>query len=290
MRPARLLPVLLLLVYTTLPAEQPATRADDASTSAGLPLLGTAPDKSRDCFAGAYYRKAVTSVDRWDGIEGVITLPEPRFDPARFDEARARFLDNPSVYMGGRCGEQEIDCGLTWAPIRLEDGTTTKEGRAFRPFWRNAKWFNGPLDPEYYFHPGDRVRMRCQVIAPGKLEMELRALSRNPDKPGIQYPGAVFTIVFDAPGFSPGTLQEFKRVNAIDQVANEGKPVQPTETVINGAAWADVILFSAGARIPFTAARYTDMRCPTPENVQVEPDPADPSGERITIRGGASPR
>ena len=43
------------------------------------------PPQSGQCFPGAWYRKYVSSVDDWRGIEGVVTLGEFIPDEARFN-------------------------------------------------------------------------------------------------------------------------------------------------------------------------------------------------------------
>lgn len=81
------------------------------------------PSSYSPCFAGAYYRKAVSSNDVWTGIEGTVVLPTITFDPNRVNPAKPKqFLDNPSVYMGGRMGGQETDIGMTWEVIKDAQG------------------------------------------------------------------------------------------------------------------------------------------------------------------------
>ncbi|MEO8377399.1 MAG: hypothetical protein ABI579_06985, partial [Candidatus Sumerlaeota bacterium] len=242
------------------------------------------PDASRACFAGAYYRKAVSSMDHWDGIEGEVTLPEIEFDPDRWDGARGKYLDNPSIYMGGRAGPQEIDCGLTWSPTKDEFGIISTEGRAFRPFWRNETWHNAALNPDLYFYPGDKVKMRCAVTSSGKMELVVTLVSRKTSGVPAITP-LPFRVEFDAASFGPDKIQEFKRVDAIDQVGNEGKPAVATDTRVVSAKWEKVILLRNGQKLPFNASRFTDMRCPTPSTIAVAPIPNDESGETITIDG-----
>lgn len=243
-----------------------------------------APEQHIDCFRGAYYRKAVSSKDKWSGIVGTVRLPQPRFDESRTNPKTGRYLDNPSVYMGGNANEQEIDCGLTWEVIREPDGSVSKQGKAFRSFWRTDKWNSGPARPEFYYYPGDVVRMTCMTSETGKLSLSIEPLERSTTSSTSL---TSFSVTFDAREFGPGIVQEFKRVNAIDQSGNEGKPVKPTKTVVEGAKWSDVQLIRDNERRPFTGQRYTDMRCPSTENVSVEPNPEDPTGETITIRGNA---
>jgi len=272
------------------------------------------PPESIPCFPGAYYRKAVSSMDHWTGIEGVVTLPTPELDPTR-RKPTGRFLDNPSIYMGGRCGDQEIDAGLTWEIIREADGSISAVGKAFRPFWRNHGWNSAPARPEYYYYPGDTVRMRCAVAGPGKLRIEVelvsRAVGKSADEPAsgsLHTPPraatvasatpattatvtatadtGIFSADFDAPGFGPNAFQQFKRVNAIDQSGNEGKPVAPTRASVEGAVWSEVWLLRGDERLPMIPSRYTDMRCPDPSHVIVKPAGAPgSSGEEISIHG-----
>ncbi|MBX7244958.1 MAG: hypothetical protein K1X53_05640 [Candidatus Sumerlaeaceae bacterium] len=261
------------------------------------PTVPAAPDPSKPCFPGAYYRKAVSSTDRWEGIEGIITLPEVEFDRTRLRPG-GRPMDNPSIYMGGRCDGQEIDAGLSWEVIRDTDGRVTTEGKAFRPFWRNEKWGSAPAEPQYYFHPGDTVKMSIRNTAKGKLAMEILLLARagTPAETATTatrtYPGSAadplssFTIVFDAAKFEPGKPQEFKRVNAIDQWKNEGKEVQPTQTKVLGAIWHEVWLVWDHEKLPFSPDRLTDMRCPNPGSFLVEPaNELGHGGEKISIFG-----
>ncbi|MCC6546461.1 hypothetical protein IT570_04770 [Candidatus Sumerlaeota bacterium] len=265
---------------TPKPMSTPVQAESPTPTIAEVP-----PDPSLPCFAGAYYRKAVSSTDLWDGIEGEITLPEIEFDPARWDDVRKRYLDNPSVYMGGRSGTQEIDCGLTWSPVKDEQGQVSTEGRAFRPFWRNETWNMAPLDPNLYFHPGDKLRMRCEMTGAGKMAMVLTLVSRKSGGVPTVAP-APFRVEFDAVSFGPNTMQQFKRVNAIDQVKNEGKPAAATNTRVVGARWENVFLIRNGQKLPFNRARFTDMRCPVPEKVEAEALQGDGTAETITIDGG----
>ena len=94
------------------------------------------------------------------------------------------------------------------------------------------------------------------------------------------------TVAFDAPSFGPDALQEFKRVNAIDQSGREGKGVAETSASVTGARWEQVWLLRKEGRVPFTARRFTDMRCPAAAHFVVEQGPhLDDGGEAISIFG-----
>src|SRR5690606_715630 len=68
-----------------------------------------------------------------------------------------------------------------------------------------------------------------------------------------------FTTVFDASSFRKGGLQQYKRVNGLDQSGNEGNPVQPTNTRIADSTWQEVWLLRDHKRVPMTPERFTDM-------------------------------
>lgn len=276
----------------------PATAPAEVSPKASIP-----------CFPGAYYRKAVSAIDVWTGYEGVVTLPE--FEPDRERKRKGRpgqFMDNPSVYVGGwagpvddkgeKAGEgREVDAGLSWEVVREPTGMVSRERKAFRPFWRTGEWRSARAIPEWYFYPGDTVRLRIETVAEHKLRLTIELVSRgekgnaamrgyNATRPATD-PTLVdkvvpLTVDFDADHFAPGKPAEFKRVNAIDQVGREGQGVEPTNAAVTGAVWADELLFRGDARLPFTPARFTDMRCPDPAHVVVE---RKDGKEHITIRG-----
>ncbi len=282
-----------------------------AATAAETPEAK--PAESAPCFPGAYYRKAASSFDHWTGIEAVVQLPEPSYDMSRV-KANGRPLDNASIYLGGRAGDQEIDCGVNWEIVKEADGSVSKIGKAFRPFWRNEKWYSGPAKPEYYFYPGDVIRMKVENTQDGKLLMRIDLLARAKDADKLPEPAdsadettpivatkpaagagdeafttkpvdsiSSFTTVFDASEFRLEGLKQFKRVNGMDQSGNEGKPVQPTKTRITDAKWREVWLLRGQKRVPMTPERFTDMRCPDPKHIEVSP--AGISGEAVSLIG-----
>lgn len=233
------------------------------------------PASGYPCFLGAYYRKAVSSFDYWTGIEGVVTLPNLIIDPARNGPDGPR--DGASIYMGGQARGQEIDAGLSW----------DHQLGGWRPFWRNQTWHNAPGIPDkFIWYPGETVRMSVVVAGPGKLRLTVMSVPPGDGKgAGSEFPGERtgsqkgFTVVFDAWGFGPGIVQQFKRVNAIDQAGNEGRPVQPTAARVTAAVWSEVWLWRGDVKVPFTAERFTDMRCPAPEHFVVRTAGAAEGGD-----------
>jgi hypothetical protein len=98
-----------------------------------------------------------------------------------------------------------------------------------------------------------------------------------------------FQTDFDAEGFAPNIARQFKRVNAIDQRYNEGKPVQPTRAEIVGAEWLQTALLrgeGAGAKqIPMDKTRFTDMRCANESHIVVNTLDSAKGAEKIDIFG-----
>lgn len=241
------------------------------------------PAASIPCFAGAYYRKAVTSFDTWTGIAGIVKLGTPKVDEARLDPTKKTPLDNFSIYLGGNAGGvYEVDAGLTWAYTADASGKLKERRDAWRPFWRTKVWNNPPQNtPEFTWYPGDTVQIAVYLIAPKKLRLIVADAGGQPKK--------MFQVDFDAEGFAPNVARQFKRVNAIDQFNNEGKPVQATKAQVTGAEWLQTILLrgagSEAKQIPMDKTRFTDMRCSDESHIVVGTTDAAKGAEKIDIYG-----
>jgi hypothetical protein len=252
---------------------------DILSTKARDPNKEVPPAAMIECFPGAYYRKAVTSFDAWTGIAGMVKLGTPKVDENRLDDTTKQPLDNFSVYMGGNAGGNfEVDAGLSWEFTMDENGKKSERRNAFRPFWRTKIWNAAPAQKEYYFYPGETVQMAIFIVGPKKLRL---VISNGKDKN--------FQTDFEAEGFAPNVSRQFKRVNAIDQVRNEGKPVQKTAAQVTGAEWLQTVLLrGAGAdtkQIPMDKTRFTDMRCSDEKHIIVNTTDAAKGAEKIDIFG-----
>ncbi|MBC7847079.1 MAG: hypothetical protein H7Y10_11355 [Flavobacterium sp.] len=221
------------------------------------------PPSSSNCFAGAYYRKAVTSKDYWLGIGGTVVLPTLIYDLTRENPNKpGTYLDNASIYLGGNSDGQETDIGMTWEVIREADGSVSKERKAFRPFMRRtgyksgqaALYKNAPATNNYYWYPGETISMSIELVEEKKLKFI------------VEGAGKKYEEIFEVDGYKKGFTANYKRVNAIDQVSNEGKPVQPTTAKVTGAKWLEVYLFrsinSQVVKAPMHSKRFTDMQCP----------------------------
>lgn len=236
-----------------------------------------APLTSAPCFPGAFYRKAVSSFDSWTGIGGLVKLGTPKVDESRIGP-NGQPLDNFSVYMGGNAGGKfEVDAGLTWEFTVDENGKRSERRNAFRPFWRTKTWNSAPAKKEFYFYPGETVQIAVLVAGVGRLRL---IVTDGKSK--------TFQTDFEAEGFVAGAPRQFKRVNAIDQVGNEGKPAQPTKAEITGAEWLQTVLIrgegAAAQQLPMISARMTDMRC-SADNLVLTTTNAAAGGEKIDIFG-----
>jgi hypothetical protein len=242
------------------------------------------PPANSNCFAGAYYRKAVSSKDYWLGIGGTVVLPTLTYDLTRENPNKmGTYLDNASIYLGGTSDDQETDIGMTWEVIREADGSVSKERKAFRPFMRRtshksgqaAVYQNAPATSNYYWYPGETISMSIQVIEPKKIKFI------------VEGAGKKYEEIFEADGYQKEIMANYKRVNAIDQVSNEGKPVQTTTAKVTGAKWFEVYLFrSANSQIvkaPMHSKRFTDMQCPAKSYFTLST--SGESGESIDIYG-----
>lgn len=246
------------------------------------------PVSQSPCFQGAYYRKAVSSKDTWLGIKGEVTLPTLNFDPDRMNPAKPKqYLDVSSIYMGGNMDGQETDIGLAWEIIRDENGNVSQERLAFRPFLRRTShksgqqsvYINAPAVKDYYWYPGDKVFMSVEVVQNGQLKFI------------VEGAGKKYETLFDCAGYTLQGTGDFKRVNAIDQVGNEGKAAQPTKTSVVNAKWSytSLIRMQDGKKIevPMHNGRFTSMICPDAKYFKVLQSDEDKKigAESISIYG-----
>lgn len=243
-------------------------------------------------------------------------------------DPNARNLDNPSIYMGGKAAlESDVGLSLKNALFKNSSGTEAVSigSFAFRPFWRyitsygydvgtydreqgrfyavtcngsgstkncSANW--DYQDTQYYYLPGDRVRMIVYSPKPGylQLQIELIEVSTMPYSVGVRTfngwraPESFISPVFASSG--QGDMKsEFKRVNAIDQVANEGKPAIPTTTTVSNAIWHNAYLFrkidGVTYRVTMNNSRVGIMNCPLATQITATGIDAITGGETVDI-------
>ena len=251
------------------------------------------PVASINCFAGAYYRKAVSSKDKWCGIIAKVVLPQVYVDPDRPNPAKPGqfFLDNFSIYLGGNANGQETDIGLTWEVIRLPNGNLSNSSVAFRPFWRTTTheghgiaWANADAqNTDYHYYPGDTLILSLVLKENKIVQFDVIGQGRIAHKH--------FTVDIECRGFTIPGNAEYKRVNAIDQSGNEGKPVLPTKARTEGTEWLETSLLrfegNGVISVPMHSGRFTDMRCPNVNHIQVTASDEDKKigAEKINILG-----
>lgn len=214
-------------------------------------------------------------------------------------------LDNPSIYMGGNA-TTESDVGLSFSKTLMEDGSISKGSYAFRPFWRyittedqidaggydisnqryhsvaatqTGSYYNCIASyyygfTEYYYLPGDVLRMIIYIPEENVMQLQIEVLkvSNNPDSIAIREannwaePADFKSPYFSSPGHGTNIKTEYKRVNAIDQVANEGSSEISTTTTVTGAVWQEVYLYryinNELRSVPFTETRRAVLNNP----------------------------
>jgi hypothetical protein len=250
------------------------------------------PDASKPCFQGAYYRKVVSSVDKWRGIYVKVVLPHITCDPDRYrPDYPLRCMDNPSIYIGGRSDNRETDVGVLWEIIRDANGNVTPDRRNFRPFWRTPAsdnspggWFNADAqNTDYHYDSGDTISMSVLVVRDGIILFKVEGHGRIAHKK--------FSVEIPCSWYAPRTPAEYKRVNAIDQYNNEGKPASPTKAKVEGLEWLETSLYRLQGTeiitVPMHSRRYTDMRCPDVKHFTITASEEDLKigAEKVDIYG-----
>ena len=250
-------------------------------------IVGETSPGTLQQFNGAIYRKAVSSRDYWLGIEVVVTLPEfipdeTRFGPSPYSPISNRYLDNASVYLGGN-SYSESDVGLSFSIGAYPNGQSVNysESIAYRPFWRwidgtnnyaNSNW----RDTHFYYYPGDKVRMSVYVVREHYLQLRIELLEettipkyvarRQSYNLGPDYPKVFTSSEFKSSGHGVAK-GEFKRVVAIDQVGNEGKPAQNTNAKSLNTIFHEVYLYrkinNTLYKVPMIDSRYASINAPS---------------------------
>ena len=280
------------------------------------------PKDKQGCFAGAWYRKVMSSKDHWLGIEGLIQLGEFIPDEARFNlDGFGRYMDNPSVYMGGN-SLKESDAGLGMNISYLDDDfskelTMSSPKICFRPFWRyiyneaedtfgnvrrrevNSWNISEPKSVMYYYFPGDILRMKIYSPMPNYLQLRIEVVKPTTNPKYVQIrekyhlkdnrPSDFYSPIFHSEGH--GLLKaDFKRVNSIDQYGNEGFVAKPTNAEVSEATWFETFLYRKVdhkiVKVPFNTERQVSLICPNEKAIKVTPVDPSMGAEKIQIHPG----
>ena len=321
--------------------DEPGKQTSGSSTlsaedvKAGFPvytgtLSGEVKPASPAVFDGAWYRKAVSSKSSWIGIEATVTLPSftirrysGSYDASLDADPNAKNLDNPSVYLGGKCTyESDIGLSLSRALIKTGSGTAVSTGNVcFRPFWRyitNEEQDAGGYDKhggeyavtangsncignyhykytEYYYLPGDTLRIMVFSPEENKLQFAIQVISVSTlpssvalrEQNGWNQPADFLSPVFRSKGYGTGAKTEYKRVCAIDQSGNEGKKAIATETESTGTVWREVYLYRSvdgkTVRVPMTETLFGARNAPDDAHISFYTGETDPAKGGETV-------
>lgn len=243
----------------------PGTDDDDTASSDGPACVPLEPGTD-DCHPheagtarGAWFRKVASVPEAAAvGIHLVGVLPRIHIDHDRwFHTERAALgwqngpLDRPSVYVGGRASEVEVDAGLTWDRVYHDDG---------RPTWTDrlaSGSDEGDLERRFVIDDGGQVTSVTGTPRPEGLDGLVENFSFRPfwraegtwanppvgDPTNVYFhPGSPirmqleaiapetlelaiveddgdgsFSVEFDVSGWGIGAPQQWKRVSSIDQ-------------------------------------------------------------------------
>lgn len=280
------------------------------------------PKGKQTCFLGAWYRKVMSSKDEWLGMEGVVRLGEFTPDEKRYDQ---RYLDNPSVYMGGNAFE-ESDAGLGLNLTYQSNDFSSELNKsspkiAWRPFWRyiykeaidiggnverrevNSWNISEEKSTMYYYFPGDLIRMKIYSPIPNYLQLRIELVETTTiskyvklrQKYGLRndLPTDFYSPIFLSEGHGK-VKADFKRVNSIDQYGNEGFHAKPTDAEVSQAVWQETYLYrrldEKIVKVPFSEKRQVSMICPNESAIGVETIDSEKGSERITIHPGNQKR
>lgn len=303
------------------------SRSVDVSEFEHVPLLEGAfvvheqtPAPQR-CFGGAWYHKVMSAEAPWQGIEGTLTLGAFTPDENRFNlDGKHRYMDNPSVYMGGNAHfESDAGLGMNIGYTSRDTSAPLDYGSkkvAWRPFWRYIyrdvidhegnvlrRQFNSwnvadPKNFHYYYFPGDTLRMKVYSPIPHYMQLVIQVITPTTLEPYVSQrlayglkdnrPSDFYSPLFHSEGQGTGIPAHFKRVNSIDQYGNEGKVAHATEATVSEAIWHDVSLYrridGRLVKVPFTKDRRATMSCPDARAFTSDTSGLEArGGERIAI-------
>lgn len=260
---------------------------------------------NQQCFLGAWYHKVFSSNDYWDGIEMTLTLPKvdiKRYKgkknldtPSIYMGGNAKYESDVGLSFMNALIKDEND------KFVVSDG-----GYAFRPFWRfitdkevittpydyeNKKYYSesnltpnettsncygnySPNFTEHYYLPGDKITMKVYSPKPDYLILEIIVIEESSLEESINKrkindwnsPKDFESPMMSSPGHNIHTKKSYKRVNAIDQSGNEGKPTILTNTTVKDAIYESCYLYrqieGITYKVPFNNRRTETMNCP----------------------------
>ena len=151
-------------------------------------------------------------------------------------------------------------------------------------------------DTQYYYLPGDKIRMIIFSPVKNYIQLQIQVIEKSTDPYSIKIrseqnwkdPEDFFSPLFKSPGYGDPTVKSvYKRVNAIDQKANEGKATIETSTNVINAIWESVYLHRKIGndiyRVPFNESRSSVINHSRTEAFIITPINELTGGTVVTI-------
>lgn len=236
-------------------------------------------------------------------------------------------LDTSSIYLGGHA-DFESDVGLALSRAILDGNVTTgaavyrpfwryitdKEDDDSGAYDLDEKRMyqatvisshNGikniyaqyhPSITEHYYLPGDKLSVSLISRKKDFLQLKIRVIEKSNllysiklrEKYNLQNPKDFVSPLISSPGHGVNNDVTFKRVNAIDQVGNEGKTAIMTDSVVADAIWDSCMLVYKEDDIvyktPLNDEISVTMDCPNPSAFITTPINRKNGGQHITIK------
>jgi hypothetical protein len=213
-------------------------------------------------------------------------------------------LDVSSIYLGGHATD-ESDVGLALFRAQLFNRISTG-ACVYRPFWRyitnefediggydlehqrfyastmlsnhdgmkNIYAQHHPSFTEFYYLPGDTIKMSLSSPKPHFMQLTIEVIEISTLPYAVQMrrrnrwkaPQTFYSPLFFSKGHGTDMPKTYKRVNAIDQVKNEGRQAAMTDSEILNAQWKSCFLYYKANgtlfKTPFNNYVGVTMQCP----------------------------
>lgn len=234
-------------------------------------------------------------------------------------------LDVSSIYLGGHATD-ESDVGLALFRGQLFNGISAG-ACVYRPFWRyitdqfediggynldqqrfyaatmlsnhesmkNIYAQYHPSFTEFYYLPGDTIKMSLTSPKPHFMQLTIEVMEVSTLPYSVQMrkrnrwkaPKTFISPLFASKGHGTDMPKTYKRVNAIDQVKNEGKQAIMTNSEILNAQWKSCFLYYKENGTLFKTPLNDDiavtMQCPDDKAFFITPIDNVTGGQMISI-------
>lgn len=180
-------------------------------------------------------------------------------------------------------GRSNIDMGRNYSVSAINNDQTNMYAH-----------FDG-IFSEYYYLPGDKLKMSIHSPKPNFIQLQIKVIekSKNPNSIKIRKenkwkdPIDFSSPIMKAEGAGLSQHVQYKRVNAIDQVGNEGKPIINTNSEITNAIWESVYLYrkidDVIYKVPFNENRSDTLNAPSNSAFSVTKIDEKTGGSTVSI-------